>query len=117
VTVAVWDHSENAPSADSPFLTDSRTGLSAERYPTVKEQSPTAQTTAVTIASVGDLTTLIPSFEWLLRATNKSPKTVSRYLEAARQLLGFLWESGMPTAVANIGREDVESLVASKRPR
>jgi hypothetical protein len=56
----------------------------------VKEQSPTAQTTAATIASVGDLTTLIPSFEWLLRATNKSPKTVSRYLEAARQLLGFL---------------------------
>jgi site-specific recombinase XerD len=65
----------------------------------------------VTAESVGDLATLIPSFERSLRASNKSPKTISTYGEAANQLLAFLRESGMPTQVAKIGREHVESFV------
>ena len=59
--------------------------------------------------SVGDLTTLVPSFERSLRAANKSPKTVKGYGEAARQLLTFLSERGMPTDVARIRREHVEA--------
>jgi site-specific recombinase XerD len=74
----------------------------------------------ITAASVGDLATLIPSFERSLRAANKSPKTIATYGEAANQLLAFLRESGMPTEVAKIGREHVESfierLVATKSP-
>jgi site-specific recombinase XerD len=65
----------------------------------------------VTAASVGDLATLIPSFERSLRAANKSPKTVQVYSEAANQLLAFLRQSGMPTAVAGIRREHVESFI------
>jgi len=40
----------------------------------------------VTIESVGDLATLIPSFLRSLRAANKSPKTIATYSEAANQL-------------------------------
>jgi site-specific recombinase XerD len=74
----------------------------------------------ITGASVGDLATLIPSFERSLRAANKSPKTVQVYGEAANQLLAFLRASGMPTGVEGIQREHVESfierLVATKAP-
>jgi site-specific recombinase XerD len=74
----------------------------------------------VTAPSVGDLATLIPSFQRSLRAANKSPKTIATYSEAANQLLAFLRESGMPTEVAKVGREHVESfierLVATKSP-
>ena len=73
-----------------------------------------------TSQSVGDLSTLIPSFERSLRAANKSPKTIATYGEAANQLLACLIESGMPTEVARIGREQVESfmerLVQTKAP-
>jgi site-specific recombinase XerD len=65
----------------------------------------------ITAASVGDLATLIPSFERSLRAANKSPKTIQVYGEAASQLLAFLRAKGMPTEVARIGREHVESFV------
>jgi len=75
---------------------------------------------AITAASVGDLGTLIPVFERSLRAQSKSPKTVQCYGEAARQLLAFLGEMGMPTEVARIRREHVETfverLVATKSP-
>jgi len=56
----------------------------------------------VTAASVGDLATLIPSFQRSLRASNKSPKTLATYGQAASQLLAFLCESGMATEVAEI---------------
>jgi hypothetical protein len=75
---------------------------------------------SVTTESVGDLATLIPSFERSLRAANKSPKTIATYGEAAHQLLAFLRESGMPTEVARIRRAHVECsierLVAAKAP-
>lgn len=74
----------------------------------------------VTAASVGDLATLIPSFERSLRAANKSAKTIQVYGEAASQLLSFLVDAGMPTEASKIGREHVESfiehLVATKAP-
>src|ERR1700722_16002686 len=74
----------------------------------------------ITAASVGDLATLIPTFERSLRAANKSPKTIQVYGEAARQLLGFLRQQGMPTEVAKLGREHVEAfiehLVATRAP-
>lgn len=65
----------------------------------------------VTASSVGDLATLIPSFQRSLRAANKSPKTVATYSEAANQLLDFLRASGMPTEVAKISRDHVEAFI------
>ncbi len=60
---------------------------------------------------VGDLSTLIPSFERSLRAANKSPKTLKTYGEATRQLYAFLADHGMPTEVAKITREHVETFL------
>jgi site-specific recombinase XerD len=75
---------------------------------------------SVTTESVGDLSSLIPSFLRSLRAANKSPKTIATYGEAANQLYAFLRESGMPTEVSQVTREHVETfierLVATKAP-
>ncbi len=67
--------------------------------------------TQVTASSVGDLSTLIPSFERSLRASNKSPKTLKVYGDAARQFHRFLLAAGMPTEVEKIRREHVEAYI------
>src|SRR4051812_25644136 len=64
-----------------------------------------------TRTTVGELASLIPSFERSLRAQRKSPKTIKAYGEAARQLAVFLHANGMPTAAANVKREHVESFI------
>lgn len=106
----------NAPSADNPYSADAPTAPTKRAFDSRK--GPSMRT--VTTESVGDLATLIPSFQRSLRAANKSPKTQSVYGEAAGQLLAFLRESNMPTAVTKITREHVESfierLVATKAP-
>jgi site-specific recombinase XerD len=76
--------------------------------------------TEVTVQSVGDLAALIPPFERSLRASNKAPRTIETYGAAARQLLAFLTEQGMPTEAARLTREHVEAfvehLVATRSP-
>jgi site-specific recombinase XerD len=62
-------------------------------------------------ASVGDLTTLLPSFERSLRAQSKSPKTIETYGEASRQLIAFLVERGMPTEATSVHREHIEAFI------
>lgn len=74
----------------------------------------TRNTTAL---SVGDLRLLIPDFERSLRAANKSPKTVRIYGEAARGLLEFLLDNGMPTDAVKIRREHVESYIEDQVQR
>lgn len=69
--------------------------------------------TRVTAESVGDLATLIPSFERSLRAANKAPTTIECYGLAARQFDAFLRDHGMPTELAKITREHVETYIAS----
>lgn len=66
-----------------------------------------------TAVVVGDIATLIPSWERSLRAANKSPRTLETYGESARQLRRFLAEQGMPTDVARIRREHVETWIES----
>jgi len=46
-----------------------------------------------------------------LRASNISPRTIQTYAEAVRQLAEFLAARGMPTDVAKIKREHVESFI------
>jgi len=60
---------------------------------------------------VGNLHPLLPSWELHLRALNRSPKTITTYLEAARQLVNFLAEQGMPTQAVSIHREHIESFL------
>ena len=64
-----------------------------------------------TSASVGDITTLAMSFRRSLRASNLSERTIKTYTEAVDLFGRFLAETGMPTAVADIRREHVESFV------
>lgn len=54
---------------------------------------------------------LATSFRRALLAENKSPHTISAYLEAVRQLGEFLQAKGMPTEVEYITREHVESFI------
>ena len=54
---------------------------------------------------------LASSFERHLRAVNKSPKTVSNYSEAVRQLGSYLAGKGMPQELENLRRGHVESYI------
>ena len=63
-------------------------------------------------AIFGDLPGLIKSFERHLRAANRSPRTIEKYVLAARQLARFLAAEGLPTDVAEIRRRDVEAYIA-----
>lgn len=75
-------------------------------------------TTVSTPASVvGQLSTLIGDFERHLRAANKAPRTVAIYGEAGRLLDAYLRAQGMPTAVARINREHIESFSAAQLVR
>ncbi len=65
--------------------------------------------TAPTI--LGDLRPLVASFGRHLRASNLAPRTVQSYQEAAYQLVDFLAARGMPTSVASVKREHIESYI------
>lgn len=53
------------------------------------------------------------SFQRHLRAENKSPRTITTYLDAVTQLDAFLSRMGMPREVASLTREHVESFIES----
>ena len=59
----------------------------------------------------GDLGHLLASWELHLQALNRSPKMITTYLEAARQLVAFLADQGMPTQAVSIHREHIEAFV------
>lgn len=65
-----------------------------------------------TTADQGDLERLIVSFGRHLRAANRAPKTMEKYLGAARQFAAFLAANDLPTDVAGIRRRDVEAYIA-----
>ncbi|HEX3426066.1 MAG TPA: phage integrase N-terminal SAM-like domain-containing protein, partial [Acidimicrobiales bacterium] len=70
-----------------------------------------SQSEGSTPTTVGDLAVLVPSWARSLRATNRSPKTLTTYLGAANQLIAFLVASGMPTEAAKIRRQHVEAFI------
>jgi site-specific recombinase XerD len=59
----------------------------------------------------GHLRPLVDSWARHLRASNRSPRTVQSYVEAAEQLVSFLEQAGMPTSAADIHREHVEAYI------
>ena len=63
---------------------------------------------ATTVSQIGTLST---DWRLSLRARNLSRRTITVYLEATNQLERFLITQGMPTDVAAIKREHVESFV------
>ncbi len=69
---------------------------------------------ALSPEALGDLEALAASFKRSLRAQNKSPRTVVGYIEAVEQLAAYLRRKGMPTRVAHVRREHVESYIAEQ---
>jgi site-specific recombinase XerD len=65
----------------------------------------------ITMPMIGDVPALAASFARHLRASNLSPKTVETYGDACDQFARFLLDRGMPTDVASIRREHVETFV------
>ena len=65
----------------------------------------------VITTSVTAVDALLPSWRRSLRAAHKSPKTIESYLSSAEQFSAFLIDRGMPTDVASIHREHVESWI------
>lgn len=68
-------------------------------------------------APLGDLTPLAASFRRALRAQNKSQNTIVGYLEGVRLFDEYLRRVGMPTQVAHLRREHVESFIADQLDR
>ncbi len=65
----------------------------------------------VVLSAAVDIRALLPSWQRSLRAARRSPRTVQSYTESAERLSDFLVRRGMPTAVASIRREHVESFI------
>lgn len=72
---------------------------------------PRAQATVPIVTTRGDLGANVASFVRHLRAENKSPRTIQTYTESANQFARFLQRSGMPTDVARLTRDHVESFI------
>jgi site-specific recombinase XerD len=76
------------------------------------------QRQATKIAPVGPtVRSLIPSFSRSLAAANKSPRTITVYVTAARSLADYLEASGMPMTIDGVRREHIESYVVSLAER
>lgn len=69
------------------------------------------QTAAIVVP--GDLAANVASFQRHLRAANLAPRTIELYGDVAGRFAGHLAAHGMPTDVANIRREHVESWIAA----
>ena len=59
----------------------------------------------------------IKAFGRSLDAEGKTPKTIKTYLEAVRLFFGFAHLCGLPTAVEDVGRGDIESFIIDQRER
>ena len=67
-----------------------------------------ARSTTFSGPTVADL---VDSFARHLRAENKSPKTITGYLQSVNQFAAFLHDKGMPEAVDALRREHVEAFI------
>ncbi len=72
---------------------------------------------AVHSTAAGDLGPNLAAFKRHLWAANKSDSTLVTYGKAVEQLAAFLAEAGMPTTVAAVHREHVESFLIDLRER
>jgi site-specific recombinase XerD len=61
--------------------------------------------------TVGELASYLRLYERSLRAANRAETTVYKYGLAARQLIAFLTDAGMPTRADAVKREHVEAYI------
>lgn len=67
--------------------------------------------TTVSAPDLDDIRTLLPDWARHLKAKNRSPQTISSYLNCGRNLADFLVAQGMPTLVTSITREHIETFL------
>lgn len=72
---------------------------------------------AIMAPSIGDILDLSASWQRELRSANLSPRTVQSYAESVRMLAEYLAAQGMPTQVANVAREHVQSFIEDQLRR
>ncbi|MEW6058753.1 MAG: phage integrase N-terminal SAM-like domain-containing protein [Actinomycetota bacterium] len=65
----------------------------------------------------GDIEAIGASFRRSLMAENKSARTIKTYSEALRLFTEHLRRNGMPTAVASITREHIETFITDQLGR
>ena len=70
-----------------------------------------------TTTTVDDLSVLLPDWSTHLRARNIAPSTIHSYGTVGANLLAYLVETGMPTAVGAISREHLEAFLADLTDR
>lgn len=68
---------------------------------------------AAPLAEVGTLDALAASFRRALRASNRSPRTLTAYLIGVDQFRGYLEENGLPTEAGAIKRDHVTGFIGS----
>src|SRR5689334_12007236 len=69
------------------------------------------------LPATGDYATVARSFQRGLLAENLSPRTIHSYMDAVEQLGAFLAARGMPTTVASLTREHVETFIGDQAAR
>lgn len=63
---------------------------------------------------INDITELRRGFELSLRSRNRSPRTISSYLEAIDLYRAFALRAGFPTAIDRVNRDHVETFIADQ---
>ena len=69
-------------------------------------------TTSRTVTN--DIADFLRGYELSLRARNRSPKTITGYLQTVELFRAYLTRVGMPTAVDRLTREHVEMFIADQ---
>ena len=64
-----------------------------------------------------DIASLLRGYELSLRARNRSPKTLTSYVQTVLIFREFLAKMGMPTRVERLTREHVEAFIADQLQR
>jgi len=77
----------------------------------------TTEATTGTDLAPSDISALLRGYEWSLRARNRSPRTITSYVQTVEIFRAFLVESGMPTTVDHITREHIEAFIVDQLNR
>jgi len=64
-----------------------------------------------------DIAALLRGYELSLRARNRSPRTITSYLQTVEIFRAFLVEAGMPTVVDRLTRGHVEAFISDQLSR
>lgn len=77
----------------------------------------TTESKTTTDIAPSDIAALLRGYELSLRARNRSPRTITSYIQTVEIFRAFLGEVGMTTLVDHLTREHVETFIADQLSR